>query len=72
MLIPKVIGDVVGFVGSARPDGADDGDAGEVDPVLGQGPDEVNLPTSGHRRVPGLRREEVALLVGVTSWLRTP
>lgn len=29
-------------------------------------PDEVNLPTSGTRRVPGLRREEVALLVGLS------
>ncbi|WP_086560288.1 helix-turn-helix domain-containing protein [Streptomyces africanus] len=30
-------------------------------------PAEVNLPTSGHRRVPGLRREEVALLAGVSA-----
>ncbi|RDI65560.1 helix-turn-helix transcriptional regulator [Nocardia pseudobrasiliensis] len=30
------------------------------------GPDEVNLPTVGHRRVPGLRREEVALLAGIS------
>ncbi|MFB9904321.1 helix-turn-helix transcriptional regulator [Allokutzneria oryzae] len=29
-------------------------------------PDEVNLPSTGHRRVPGLRREEVALLAGVS------
>ncbi|MBE1878198.1 helix-turn-helix transcriptional regulator [Myceligenerans pegani] len=29
-------------------------------------PDEVNLPSYGSRRVPGLRREEVALLVGVS------
>ncbi|MDQ0378295.1 helix-turn-helix domain-containing protein [Amycolatopsis thermophila] len=29
-------------------------------------PDEVNLPSSGQRRVPGLRREEVALLAGVS------
>jgi transcriptional regulator with XRE-family HTH domain len=29
-------------------------------------PDEVNLPSSGHRRVPGLRREEVAMLAGVS------
>ncbi|MFD6158160.1 helix-turn-helix transcriptional regulator [Nocardia sp. NPDC060256] len=29
-------------------------------------PDEVNLPTIGTRRVPGLRREEVALLVGLS------
>ncbi|WP_216206778.1 helix-turn-helix domain-containing protein [Amycolatopsis aidingensis] len=29
-------------------------------------PDEVNLPRTGHRRVPGLRREEVALLAGVS------
>ncbi|RPF21395.1 helix-turn-helix transcriptional regulator [Myceligenerans xiligouense] len=29
-------------------------------------PDEVNLPSSGRRRVPGLRREEVALLAGVS------
>ncbi|MGH3240649.1 MAG: helix-turn-helix domain-containing protein [Spirillospora sp.] len=31
-------------------------------------PDEVGLPkTGGHRRVPGLRREEVALLAGVSA-----
>jgi len=29
-------------------------------------PDQVNLASSGHRRVPGLRREEVALLAGVS------
>ena len=29
-------------------------------------PAQVNLGTSGHRRVPGLRREEVALLAGVS------
>ncbi|MGW7350716.1 helix-turn-helix domain-containing protein [Streptomyces sp. NPDC054784] len=29
-------------------------------------PDEANLPSTGHRRVPGLRREEVALLAGVS------
>ncbi|MFL5834959.1 MAG: helix-turn-helix domain-containing protein, partial [Solirubrobacteraceae bacterium] len=30
-------------------------------------PDQVGLPTYGdHRRVPGLRREEVALLAGVS------
>lgn len=29
-------------------------------------PAEVNLPSTGHRRVPGLRREEVAQLVGVS------
>ncbi|PSL08044.1 transcriptional regulator with XRE-family HTH domain [Haloactinopolyspora alba] len=29
-------------------------------------PDEVNLPVSGFRRVPGLRREEVAMLAGVS------
>jgi transcriptional regulator with XRE-family HTH domain len=32
-------------------------------------PAEVGLPTSGRRRVPGLRREEVAVLAGVsTDW----
>src|SRR3954452_4430091 len=32
-------------------------------------PDQVGLPTSGRRRVPGLRREEVAVLAGVsTDW----
>ncbi|MEV0778525.1 helix-turn-helix transcriptional regulator [Streptomyces sp. NPDC050433] len=32
-------------------------------------PEEVGLPTSGRRRVPGLRREEVAVLAGVsTEW----
>ncbi|MGW7080088.1 helix-turn-helix domain-containing protein [Streptomyces sp. NPDC054866] len=30
-------------------------------------PAEANLPTTGHRRVPGLRREEVALLAGVSA-----
>ncbi|QUH06227.1 helix-turn-helix domain-containing protein [Saccharopolyspora erythraea] len=30
------------------------------------GPGEVNLPSTGHRRVPGLRREEVALLAGLS------
>ena len=30
------------------------------------GPDEVGLPAGGHRRVPGLRREELALLAGVS------
>ncbi|MFJ4655007.1 helix-turn-helix domain-containing protein [Nocardia sp. NPDC088792] len=29
-------------------------------------PDQVNLPSSGYRRVPGLRREEVALLAGLS------
>jgi transcriptional regulator with XRE-family HTH domain len=29
-------------------------------------PAEANLPSTGHRRVPGLRREEVALLAGVS------
>ncbi|MER5596277.1 helix-turn-helix transcriptional regulator [Streptomyces sp. NPDC002265] len=29
-------------------------------------PDQVGLPTAGRRRVPGLRREEVALLAGVS------
>lgn len=29
-------------------------------------PEQVNLVWSGHRRVPGLRREEVALLAGVS------
>ena len=33
------------------------------------GPEAVGLPTSGRRRTPGLRREEVALLAGVSvSW----
>lgn len=32
-------------------------------------PEQVGLPTSGRRRVPGLRREEVAVLAGVsTEW----
>ncbi|MEU6351421.1 helix-turn-helix transcriptional regulator [Streptomyces sp. NPDC047072] len=32
-------------------------------------PEDVGLPTSGRRRVPGLRREEVAVLAGVsTEW----
>ncbi|WP_419992500.1 helix-turn-helix domain-containing protein [Streptomyces boninensis] len=30
-------------------------------------PAEANLPATGHRRVPGLRREEVALLAGVSA-----
>lgn len=30
-------------------------------------PDEVGLPHSGRRRVPGLRREEVAILAGVST-----
>ena len=30
------------------------------------GPADVNLPSVGHRRVPGLRREEVAMLAGVS------
>ncbi|NGN63341.1 helix-turn-helix transcriptional regulator [Streptomyces sp. A7024] len=30
-------------------------------------PADVNLPATGHRRVPGLRREEVALLAGVSA-----
>ncbi|MEU6242063.1 helix-turn-helix transcriptional regulator [Streptomyces sp. NPDC047024] len=30
-------------------------------------PDQVGLPTVGRRRVPGLRREEVALLAGVSA-----
>src|SRR3954468_11181541 len=30
-------------------------------------PAEVNLPATGQRRVPGLRREEVALLAGVSA-----
>ncbi|GGJ34703.1 hypothetical protein GCM10010121_052400 [Streptomyces brasiliensis] len=29
-------------------------------------PDQLGLPTSGHRRVPGLRREELASLAGVS------
>ncbi|GAA3979655.1 helix-turn-helix transcriptional regulator [Actinomadura viridis] len=29
-------------------------------------PDQANLPASGHRRVPGLRREEVASLAGIS------
>jgi hypothetical protein len=31
-------------------------------------PEQVGLPTSGRRRVPGLRREEVAVLAGSTEW----
>ncbi|MDX3053545.1 helix-turn-helix transcriptional regulator, partial [Streptomyces scabiei] len=32
-------------------------------------PEEVGLPSGGRRRVPGLRREEVAVLAGVsTEW----
>ena len=30
-------------------------------------PQQAGLPTLGHRRVPGLRREEVATLTGVSS-----
>ncbi|MEV5828565.1 helix-turn-helix transcriptional regulator [Spirillospora sp. NPDC052242] len=30
-------------------------------------PDDVGLPSTGHRRVPGLRREEVAMLAGVSA-----
>jgi transcriptional regulator with XRE-family HTH domain len=30
-------------------------------------PEEVGLPTGGQRRVPGLRREEVAMLAGISS-----
>src|SRR3954463_14276396 len=30
-------------------------------------PAEVNLPATGQRRVPGLRREEVAMLAGVSA-----
>ncbi|MEU7486915.1 helix-turn-helix transcriptional regulator [Streptomyces sp. NPDC042319] len=30
-------------------------------------PAEANIPVTGHRRVPGLRREEVALLAGVSA-----
>ncbi|NEA98744.1 helix-turn-helix transcriptional regulator [Streptomyces sp. SID13726] len=34
-------------------------------------PEQVGLPTSGRRRVPGLRREEVAVLAGVSiEWYR--
>ena len=34
-------------------------------------PEQAGLPTSGRRRVPGLRREEVAVLAGVsTEWYR--
>lgn len=32
----------------------------------GVGPEDVGLPSSGHRRVAGLRREEVALLAGLS------
>ncbi|MEV0033345.1 hypothetical protein [Nocardia sp. NPDC050793] len=36
-------------------------------------PSRTGLPTAGgYRRVPGLRREEVALLAGVTCRLHTP
>ncbi|MDR7169994.1 hypothetical protein J2W56_003738 [Nocardia kruczakiae] len=35
-------------------------------------PAEVGLPEAGRRRTPGLRREEVAVLAGVTVRLRTP
>jgi transcriptional regulator with XRE-family HTH domain len=35
------------------------------------GPHDVGLPSTGRRRVPGLRREEVAELAGVTPvWYR--
>lgn len=30
-------------------------------------PEQVGLPTAAHRRVPGLRREEVALLAGISA-----
>ena len=30
-------------------------------------PEEVGLPEIGRRRVPGLRREELAMLVGVSA-----
>jgi hypothetical protein len=30
-------------------------------------PDAVGLPSSGHRRVAGLRREEVAVLAGLSA-----
>lgn len=35
-------------------------------------PAEVGLPEAGRRRTPGLRREEVAVLAGVTFQLHTP
>ncbi len=36
-------------------------------------PEQAGLPAGlSERRVPGLRREEVAMLAGVTSPLRTP
>lgn len=35
-------------------------------------PAEVGLPEAGRRRTPGLRREEVAVLAGVTIRLHTP
>ena len=36
-------------------------------------PEEVGLPTGGRRRTPGLRREEVAQLAGVsTTWYTRP
>jgi hypothetical protein len=37
-------------------------------------PDSVGLPAGGVRRVPGLRREEVAMLAGISSdyYLRRP
>jgi hypothetical protein len=34
--MPEVVGDVIGFVGESCSDGSDDGDACDVDPVLGQ------------------------------------
>jgi hypothetical protein len=33
-------------------------------------PEQAGLPTYGKRRVPGLRREEVASLAGVSDWER--
>lgn len=34
-------------------------------------PEEIGLPHNGHRRVPGLRRQEVAELIGVSEdWYR--
>ncbi|WP_198406905.1 hypothetical protein [Nocardia terpenica] len=35
-------------------------------------PDQAGVVTTGYRRVPGLRREELAELAGVTFRLRTP
>ena len=31
------------------------------------GPEDVGLPRAGLRRVPGLRREEVAILAGISA-----